>query len=151
VGSASQLKPIGSDGIAPEAWHTHSGTHPVTEGTCDDQDCWCNRWSRESKDIRAQLLMVGRLLYQERINKDILERQLSGLKMDYGNYMAIRDQQNDIATFIRQNYVMEIYRGEHAGKDLVAILRRYLGIERSRWSVKLRYWWWWLTSREGDR
>ena len=147
MGSASQLNKPGSEGIAPEAVFDPMAGCEVERAWLGGRGAWDGDTIR---DLKAQLLMVGRLLYQERINKDILERQLSGLKMDYGNYMAIRDQQNDIATFIRQNYVMEIYRGEHAGKDLVAILRRYLGIERSRWSVKLRYWWWWLTSRERD-
>lgn len=47
-----------------EETRTHTGTHPITEFTCDDQDCWCN----------VELRSVGPLkFFQDRQPKRVVQ------------------------------------------------------------------------------
>jgi len=52
-------------------------------------------------------------------------------KPDYNAYLEMKHEQDEIAVFLRNNYHMEISRGEHSGVPLSKILIRYLSIERS--------------------
>ena len=99
--------------------------------------------------LEAQLLTVGRLLYQERINNDILERQLSARTFDYGAWRAQKAQTDRLTTFVHYHYRREASAGKHFGLEIADIVERYLKTERRRLRVRLANWWWKLTNQEG--
>ena len=101
-------------------------------------------------ELEAQLLTVGRLLYQERINNDLLKRQLTAKTFDYDAYQFQKQQFDSLTAFIFHRYQREILDGQHLGKSLREIVEKYLGIERGRLQVRIANWWWRLTGKEGD-
>ena len=101
-------------------------------------------------DLEAQLLTVGRLLYQSRINNDILEKQLSAMSFDYSAWQAQKAQTDRLTSFIHFHYRREIQSGAHAGWTISELVERYLKIERRRLRVRLTNWWWRVIVKEGD-
>ena len=101
-------------------------------------------------ELEAQLLTVGRLLYQERVNNDILEKQLSARTFDYSAWQSQKAQFDRLTTYIHFHYRREIMSGAHAERTLSQIVEKYLNVERRRWRVRLANWWWNLTGKDGD-
>src|ERR1700690_2056884 len=93
-------------------------------------------------ELEAQLMTVGRLLYQERVNNDILEKQLSARTFDYSAWQAQKAQTDRLTSFIHYRYRREVATGKHFGLGIADIVERYLKIERRRIRVRIANWWW---------